>query len=142
MISATHSDLEISNIEDLRQLLNCSSTSASHTQQLSKLHQDTHPRFEPTNHQQIYLSDPELTYWLRYVPLSLSHVHIQSNLSYYGKIRNIQEVDKLPPIQREILITFNNNAKISLLDNIWIVNIQGHNISIAKAHLTNSQLDY
>ena len=88
------------------------------------------------------LSDSDLTYQLRHVPLSLSYVNIQFNLSYYGKIEHIQEVDNLPPTQKEILITFDNNAKHSLLDNIWAVNIQGHNISIAKAHLTNSQLDY
>ncbi len=84
------------------------------------------------------LSDSDFTYCLRHVPLSLSHMNLQSNLSYYGMIVRIQKVNNLPPTQRELLIMFDNNAKHSLLNNIWTVNIQGHNISIANAHLTNS----
>ncbi len=45
-------------------------------------------------------------------------------------------------MQRELLITFNHNAKQSLLDQIRAVNIYGYNISIARAHLTDSQLKY
>ncbi len=84
----------------------------------------------------------ELTYQLRYVPLFLNHGDIHNNLSYYDTITNIQEVNNLPSTQREILITFDHYAKLSLLDHIWSVNIKGHNISIAKAHLSISQLDY
>ena len=54
----------------------------------------------------------------------------------------MQEVENLPSTQREILLTFTHDAKHSLLDHIWTVNIQEHNISIAKAHLTISQLEY
>jgi len=54
----------------------------------------------------------------------------------------MQEVDNLLPLQREMIITFDHNVKHSLLEHIWAVNIQGYNISIAKAHLSNSQLNY
>ena len=33
-------------------------------------------------------------------------------------------------------------AKLSLLNHIWTVNIQGYNISIAQSYLTDSQLEY
>jgi len=90
----------------------------------------------------ITTSDNDTSYRLRSVPSSLSHMHIQSNLSYYGNIECIQEVDQLPPSSRELIITFDSHAKHSLLKKIWAVNIRGYNISIAKAHITDSQLDY
>ena len=63
-------------------------------------------------------------------------------MSYYGQIVQLTEVDHLPPTQREILITFDFQARINLLDHIWAVNVRGYNISLSKIHLTTFQLEY
>ena len=63
-------------------------------------------------------------------------------MSYYDQIVQLTELDHLPLTQREILITFDPHARITLLDHIWAVNIRGYNISLAKAHLSTFQLDY
>ncbi len=85
---------------------------------------------------------PEFSYCLRYVPFSLNHEDLKYNLSYYGQIKLIQKIDNLPSIQRDVLITFDKHVRINLLNHIWAVNIRGHNISLAKAQYTDTQLEY
>ena len=76
------------------------------------------------------------------MPGSISLTVIQSHLSFYGNVTEIQEVANLPSTQREVLCTFDTTANLRLLDHIWAVNIQGYNISLAKAHYNNHQLAY
>ena len=82
------------------------------------------------------------TYRLRFVLHLISQTALQTHLSYYGLIDDMQEVDNLPAPQWEILCTFNPATNFRLLNSIWAVNVQGYNLSITKAHLTTTQLDY
>ena len=141
-IVAQFPELIVSIIDDLRQILSNTQSSCSHTPRYSKHHQDTTLSDNFTAQHRTHIVDTCASYRLRYIHPSLSHVNIQSNFSYYGHIESIQEVENLPPTQREVIITFDSEARLSLLDQIWAVNIKGHNISIAKASLTDSQLDY
>src|SRR6266498_3819703 len=135
-------ELKISIIDDLRQLLQRSIPSTPHKLRDLNPHQDHTQIQDQQETMMINNIDYDPSYRLRFVPAALSHQTIQSNLTYYGNIECIQEVEHLPPNRREIIITFDRYAKHSLLDNIWAVNIRGYNISIAKAHLNDSQLDY
>ena len=85
---------------------------------------------------------PNHSYRLRHVPLKLTYDDIRYNFSYYGQIESIQELANLPSTQRELLITFDHHARINLLDHIWAVNISRYNIPLARAHFSDSQLDY
>jgi len=140
IINNTHPDLTTTNVLDMRTILNRSQSTPMHT-----------PRYYADQH--ISASDPEIsekdaitvnypanTYRLRHLPPFLSHDDLKYNLTYYGPITQLTEVENLPSTKREILITFDHHARISLLDNIWAVNIKGYNVPISKAHLTDSQL--
>ena len=141
-ISASHPDLELTQVTDLRQILHRSNSTNSHNPRFQERKQDFDRCEDQKDHTHSHSHIQDYTYRLRHVPSSLSHMHIQANLSYYGRIACIQEVEQLPPTRREILITFDDQAKLSLLNHIWSVNIQGYNISIAQSHLPESQLDY
>jgi len=123
-------------------LLHRSKSTTPHTQRNYASHPAPTRCSDHDPQQSSQSQDLDYTYRLRHVPVFLSHMQIHSNLSYYGDMVNIQDVDNLPTMQRELLITFNHKAKISLLDHIWAVNVQGYNISIARAHLSDSQLKY
>jgi len=136
-ISANHPELEIYPIDDLRQLLQRSQTPALHSQRSYDPNQQLQLSNVPDPSQLVQHPELAFAYRLRHVPPSLSHVQIQNNLSYYGNIESIQEVDNLSLMQRELIITFDKHAKHSLLARIWAVNIQGYNIFITSAHLSN-----
>ncbi len=141
-INSTYPDIDVTNVLDMRTIINRPRSSKSHTPRYKDMNL-SNP--QSTSISELHVTDtayPKFTYRLRHVPLSLKHEDIAYNLSYYGRIEQIQEVENLPSTQREILITFDQHTRINLLDHIWAVNVQGHNISVAKAHLTISQLDY
>ncbi len=142
IINNTHPDIDITNVIDMRLILNHSRSLSTHIPRYyASSTQSTHSMntLEPHETSSDY---SQFTYHLRHVLLMLKHEDIIHNLSYYDHIEQIHEIDNLPSIQREILITFDEQAKISLLDHIWAINVRGHNISLTKAHLTDSQLKY
>src|SRR6266540_232233 len=141
-INDTHLDIDITNVTDLRTILSHQHSNISHTPRYQELSRYANQHMDVSVQHVSSDESPQYTYRLRYVPLSLKHDDIKHNLSYYGKIVQLTEIDHLPPSQREILITFDSQARLSLLDHIWAVNVRGYNISIAKAHLTTTQLDY
>ncbi len=61
-ISAIHPDLELSIIEDLRQLLYRFKSPAPHIQRHHELHQKMNQRYDLNAHQQMQLTDIDLTY--------------------------------------------------------------------------------
>src|SRR6266540_2289412 len=134
--NTNHPDIDITNVTDMRIILNHSCSSLTHSSRYNDSSQ--HPPINPADSNQLMDSTdyPEYSYRLRHVPLSLNHKDLTYNLSYYGQIELIQEVNQLPSTKREIMITFDQHARINLLDHIWAVNVHGHNFSLAKAYLT------
>ncbi len=123
MINATHPDLDITPVLDMRIILNHAHLTSSHTSRYNRT--TLHPSQSMiTSDLNKSISDyPDYTYRLRHVPLSLKYEDLKHNLSYYRQIEHIQEVENLPPTQRELLITFDQHARIGLLDHIWAVNV-------------------
>ncbi len=141
-IHATHPDIDITTIIDMRIILNHSRPKSTHILRYSEPSHLPTQSMEFLKHNVSTSEYSDFAYRLRYVSSSLKHEDIKHNLSYYGQIESIQDIKNLSPTQREILIIFDKNVRISLLDHIWAVNIRRYNISMAKAHLTDSQLDY
>ncbi len=142
-LSLSHPDLESTIIKDLRQLL-YKDDHHTHTPRLSSHDNFHNPSTDKRDHTVVGMTEQNqnYTYRLRHVPGSISQQEIQSHLSYYGNVTALQEIDNLPPHRREILCYFDSSANSRLLEHIWAVNIQGYNISIAKAHFTDRQLEY
>ncbi len=129
-------------VDDLRQILNNPDNMSSHTSRNNSQHHLSHSNFYEMDYYDHEGNMTNYTYRIRFVPNSIRLEVLKNHLSYYSPIDDLKEVDNLPAHQREILCTFNASAKIQLLKHIWAVNVQGYNLSIAKAHLPNAQLEY
>src|SRR6266540_3742733 len=140
-LHSRYPDTDIINVTDMRTILNRPNHPTTHTSRYYDHQHNDHHSMETSDSQVDATEYPEFTYRLTHVPLHISHEDITYNMSYYGQIERIQDVDQLPPTQREILITFDRHARINLLNHIWAVNVKGYNISIAHTSITNSQLE-
>jgi len=96
LINVTHSELEITNIVDMRLILKHPHSSFSHTLRYNESTHQSTQRLDDLEMNDSNSEYSEFTYHLRYVPLSLSHEMLQYNLSYYGQIEKLQEVEHLP----------------------------------------------
>src|SRR6266498_1151460 len=125
ILQSAHPDLDSTYIEDMRTILNYTSTSTHYTPRLSNATYLSPSQSRETSSIHINASTKQnmYTYRLINVPFTINHRDISYNLSYYGQIEQLQEIDDLPPTKRELLITFDKHAHISLLDNIWTVNV-------------------
>ena len=96
MINAIHPDIDIMNIVNMRTILNHSRSTFSHT---SRYNESTHypTQSMDASDYKVTISDyPEFTYHLRHVSLSLNYEDLKFNLSYYGQIEQLQEIENLP----------------------------------------------
>ncbi len=141
-INTNHPDIDIMNVTDMRIILNHSQSSSKHSPRYNDFPQHSPINLDESDHNEDNTDYLEYSYRLSHVPLSINHKDITYNLSYYGQIELIQKVTQLPSTKREIIVTFDKHARINLLDHIWAVNVHGHNISLAKVHLTDLQLAY
>ncbi len=124
----------------MRTILHRPSQSSTHTPRYYDHHHYDNQSMDTSDPQVDTTDYPKFTYRLSHVPLHISYEDITYNLSYYGQIERIHDVNNLPPTQREILLTFDRHAQINLLNHIWAVNVKGYNISIAHTSITNAQL--
>src|SRR6266540_4326921 len=140
-LQSRYPDLDVMNVTDMRTILNRPSHASTHTPRYHDTQPDDNHIMETSDSQGADTAYPEYTYRLTHVPLHLSHEDLKYNISYYGQIERIQDVDHLPSTQREILITFDRHARLKLLNHIWAVNVKGYNISIAHTSINNSHLE-
>jgi len=143
LFNKDHPTLSFHIVEDFRQLL---SPPRPHSHQHRFPH--TSPSSPPSTlnanvHNDIINPTDGQSYRLRRVPNNLHINDIQRNLSYYGSILNIQLTDSPPHSNfMNYIIIFDQSAKLALLNIVWSVNIKGYNISIAPAHLSDTQIAY
>ena len=113
----SHPDLELSIIDDLRQILH-KAGDTSHTQRLNRHTQIDHTYSTNQDSREEEANDMPYTYRLRHVPRSINLNEIQNHLSYYDNVTDVQEVENLPHSLREVLCTFDSSANHRLLAHI------------------------